>query len=125
MNAQPDTTGGSPADCLFCKINQGTIPAEKVFENDGLFAIRDINPQAPTHLLIIPKKHFSTLLDLQTADQELIGSIYTTANQIAKEEGISQSGFRVVANCGADGGQSVYHIHFHLLGGRPLHWPPG
>ena len=124
MNDQPNSTGGSP-DCLFCKIDKGEIPSNKVFESDRLFAIRDINPQAPTHILVIPKKHFSTLLDIEESDRELVGSIYTAANQIAKDEGLDENGFRVVANCGVDGGQSVYHIHFHLLGGRSLRWPPG
>jgi len=112
-------------NCLFCKIDRGEIPAEKVFDGDKVFAIKDINPQAPVHLLIIPKEHKATLLDIEESDQELIGSIFSVANQLAKEKGLDQSGFRVVANCGAGAGQSVFHIHYHLLGGRALNWPPG
>ncbi|GJL78530.1 MAG: histidine triad nucleotide-binding protein [Nitrospinaceae bacterium] len=112
-------------NCLFCKINQGEIPAEKVYDGDGIFAIQDINPQAPVHLLIIPKKHFSTLLEIEAGDHSLIGSIFGVANDLAKERKLDQSGFRIAANCGEDGGQSVYHIHYHLLGGRAMKWPPG
>jgi len=112
-------------NCLFCKIDRGEIPAEKVFDSDKIFAIKDINPQAPVHLLIIPKEHKATLLDIEESDQELIGSIFSVANQLAKERGLDESGFRVVANCGAGAGQSVFHIHYHLLGGRALNWPPG
>ena len=112
-------------DCLFCKIDKGDIPAEKVYDNRGVFAIKDINPQAPIHLLIIPKKHFATVLEIQEDDHELIGSIYSVANQLAKKNGLDQTGFRVVINCGAEAGQSVFHIHYHLLGGRSLKWPPG
>ena len=113
------------SDCLFCKINKGGIPTEKVYDSDEVFAIKDINPQAPIHLLIIPKKHFSTVLEIQEEDHELIGSIYSIANRLAKKNGLDQTGFRVVVNCGAEAGQSVFHIHYHLLGGRPLKWPPG
>ena len=112
-------------DCLFCKIDEGVIPAEKVYDNNGIFAIMDINPQAPIHLLIIPKKHFATVLEIEKDDHELIGSIYSVANQLAKKNGLDQAGFRVVLNCGVEAGQSVFHIHYHLLGGRPLKWPPG
>ncbi len=112
-------------DCLFCKINKGEIPAKKVYDGDEVFAIEDINPQAPTHLLIIPKKHHATLLDLTKEDHAMIGSIPTIANDLARERGLDQSGYRLVVNCGAGAGQSVFHIHFHLLGGRPLQWPPG
>ncbi len=113
------------SECLFCKIDKGEIPAEKVYDKDGVFAIKDINPQAPIHFLIIPKKHFSTILEIKEDDHELIGSIYSVANQLARENGLDQTGFRVVLNCGAGAGQSVFHIHYHLLGGRPLNWPPG
>ena len=112
-------------DCLFCKINNGEIPAEKIYDGDEVFAIKDINPQAPIHLLIIPKKHFATVLEIQEGDHELIGSIYSVANQLAKKNGLDQTGFRVVVNCGAEAGQSVFHVHYHLLGGRSLKWPPG
>ena len=113
------------SDCLFCKIDRGDVPAEKVYEDDRVFAVKDINPQAPVHLLIIPKKHFSTVLEIQKEDHELIGSIYSIANQLAKNNGLDQTGFRVVVNCGAEAGQSVFHIHYHLLGGRSFKWPPG
>ena len=113
------------SECLFCQINKGAIPSEKVYDSDGLFAIKDVNPQAPIHLLIIPKKHFSTILEIQEEDHELIGSIYSIANRLAKDSGLDQTGFRVVVNCGKEAGQSVFHIHYHLLGGRPFKWPPG
>ena len=112
-------------DCLFCKIEKGDIPAEKVYDDDKVFAIKDVNPQAPVHLLIMPKKHFSTILELEEKDHELIGTIFTVANRLAKDNGLDKSGFRVVVNCGAEAGQSVFHIHYHLLGGRAMLWPPG
>ncbi len=112
-------------DCLFCKIIKGDIPATKVFEDNQLIVIEDINPQAPTHLLVIPKKHISTTLDLTTDDSQLIGDAFLLCNQLAEGRKIDQSGFRVVNNCQEGAGQSVFHIHFHLLGGRPMKWPPG
>ncbi|PIQ95354.1 MAG: histidine triad nucleotide-binding protein [Nitrospinae bacterium CG11_big_fil_rev_8_21_14_0_20_56_8] len=112
-------------DCLFCRIREGKIPAEKVHEDELVFAIKDINPQAPTHLLIIPHKHQETLMELETADRETIGTVFTVAGKLARERGLDKSGFRVVANCGSGAGQSVWHIHFHLLGGRGMKWPPG
>ena len=112
-------------DCLFCKISKGSIPSAKVYESDTLFAINDINPQAPTHILIIPRIHQDTLLDVEEKDHALMGSVISVANQLAKEKGIDKSGFRLVVNCGAGAGQSVFHIHFHLLGGRAMTWPPG
>ena len=112
-------------DCLFCKISEGSIPSEKVYASDTLFAINDINPQAPTHILIIPRIHQDTLLDVEEKDHVLMGSVISVANQLAKEKGLDKSGFRLVVNCGADAGQSVFHIHFHLLGGRTMNWPPG
>ena len=112
-------------DCLFCKISEGSIPSEKVYESDTLFAINDINPQAPTHILIIPRIHQDTLLDVEEKDHVLMGLVISVANQLAKEKGIDKSGFRLVVNCGAGAGQSVFHIHFHLLGGRAMNWPPG
>jgi len=111
--------------CLFCKIDRGEIPSEKVYDEGPLFAIKDINPQAPTHILIIPKKHYATILEIKTQDEPLIGSVYTVANKLAQELGLAQSGFRVVLNCGSEAGQTVFHIHFHLLGGRAMTWPPG
>lgn len=112
-------------DCLFCKMVSGEIPVDKVYEDDGLFVIKDINPQSPVHLLIIPKKHISTILELKEEEKGLIGSIFLLANNMAKENGIDKQGFRVVANCNRGAGQSVFHIHFHLLGGREMGWPPG
>ena len=113
------------SDCLFCKINRGDIPAEKIYDDDTVFAIKDINPQAPIHFLIIPKKHFSTILEIQEEDHELIGSIYSIANQLARDYEFDKTGFRVVINCGVEAGQSVFHIHYHLLGKRTFKWPPG
>ena len=112
-------------DCLFCKIGEGSIPSDKVYESDTLFAINDINPQAPTHILIIPRIHQDTLLDVEEKDHALMGSVIGVANRLAKEKGLDKSGFRLVVNCGAGAGQSVFHIHFHLLGGRAMNWPPG
>ena len=113
------------SECLFCMINTGDLPAEKVYDSDEVFAIKDINPQAPVHLLIIPKKHFSTVLEIQKEDHRLIGSFYSIANQLAKDNGLDKTGFRIVVNCGVEAGQSVFHIHYHLLGGRIFKWPPG
>jgi len=113
------------SDCLFCKISEGSVPSDKVYESDTLFAINDINPQAPTHILIIPRIHQDTLLDVEEKDHVLMGSVISVANQLAQEKGLDKSGFRLVVNCGADAGQSVFHIHFHLLGGRTMNWPPG
>ena len=112
-------------NCLFCKINDNTIPSDKVYDSDTLFAINDINPQAPTHILIIPRTHQASLLDVEEKDHALMGSVVSVANQLAKERGLDTLGYRLVVNCGAGAGQSVYHIHFHLLGGRALNWPPG
>ena len=113
------------SDCLFCKISEGAIPSEKVYESNTLFAINDINPQSPTHILIIPRTHQATLLDVEEKDHTLMGSVISVANKLAVERGLDKSGYRLVVNCGAGGGQSVFHIHFHLLGGRALGWPPG
>jgi histidine triad (HIT) family protein len=106
-------------------IEKGDLPAEKVYNDDNIFAIKDINPQAPIHFLIIPKKHFSTVLEIEECDHELIGSIYSVANKLARQNGLDKTGFRIVVNCGVEAGQSVFHIHYHLLGGRSLKWPPG
>ena len=111
--------------CLFCKIASGEMDAEAVYNDDNLMAIKDINPQAPTHLLIIPKKHFGTLMDIEDSDKELMGSVCTLAKFLAQENDLEASGFRLVLNCGSGAGQSVFHIHFHLLGGRHMKWPPG
>ena len=107
-------------NCLFCKIIKGEIPSTKVYEDDEILAFRDINPLAPVHVLVIPKKHISSLVDLQFEDEAIIGKIYTIINKIAKQENVFESGFRVVVNCGEDGGQEVKHLHFHLIGGKKL-----
>ncbi len=113
------------ADCLFCKIIAGEIPAQIRYEDAQLVVFADINPQAPHHFLIVPKKHIRTTLDLTPADNELIGHVYQVAGKLAVDLGIADEGFRVVNNCNEAGGQSVWHIHFHLLGGRNMTWPPG
>ena len=112
-------------ECLFCKMVSGVIPCDKVHENEYVLAFRDIDPKAPTHILIIPKKHITTLNEINENDQELLGELLLTAKKIAKDEGIDTSGYRTVFNCNSDGGQTVFHIHMHLLGGRPMDWPPG
>jgi 23S rRNA (cytidine1920-2'-O)/16S rRNA (cytidine1409-2'-O)-methyltransferase len=112
-------------DCLFCKIIEGAIPAKKVFEDDRLVVIEDIAPVAPLHLLIIPRKHIVNALDLEPADDELVGHVFRVAARIARENGVAESGFRIVANSNAGAGQSVFHIHFHVIGGRRMEWPPG
>lgn len=112
-------------DCVFCKIVRGEIPAKLVYEDDHLVAIEDIAPVAPLHVLLIPRKHIVNVLDLDTSDNALIGHIHQTAGHIARSRGVAEGGFRIVTNTNADAGQSVFHIHFHLLGGRHLAWPPG
>ena len=112
-------------ECLFCKMVSGVIPCDKVHENEYVLAFRDIDPKAPTHILIIPKKHITTLNEINENDQDLLGELLLTAKKIAKDEGIDTSGYRTVFNCNSDGGQTVFHIHMHLLGGRPMDWPPG
>ena len=112
-------------ECLFCKMVSGVIPCDKVHENEYVLAFRDIDPKAPTHILIIPKKHITTLNEINENDQDLLGELLLTAKKIAKDEGINTSGYRTVFNCNSDGGQTIFHIHMHLLGGRPMAWPPG
>ena len=112
-------------DCLFCKIANGTIPAGIVFEDKEIMAFRDINPQAPTHVLIIPKRHIATLNDINEQDQQLLGRMIVAAKKIAFEEGLTDAGYRLVFNVNSDGGQEVDHIHLHILGGRQMTWPPG
>ena len=112
-------------DCLFCKIINGEIPSNKVYEDDTVYAFRDIEPQAPVHILIIPKQHISSANDLNDENSAIVGHIFSVASRIAKSEGIADGGYRIVNNCGADGGQTVGHLHFHMLGGRSLQWPPG
>jgi histidine triad (HIT) family protein len=111
-------------DCVFCKILAGAVPAKFVHQDDALAVIEDIHPQAPTHLLVIPRSHIPTLLDLTIEHAALLGRIFATVNQLALDRGL-EGGFRVVVNNGPGGGQTVYHLHFHLLGGRPMRWPPG
>ena len=115
----------SSADCLFCKISAGDVPADLVYESDEAIAFRDISPRAPTHVLIIPRQHIETINDLGPVDAALVGNLFLVAQQIAKDEGISDNGYRVVMNCNADAGQTVFHLHLHMLGGRQLNWPPG
>lgn len=112
-------------DCLFCKIAAGQIPAKVVYQDDQLLAFEDISPRAPHHLLIIPQKHIATLNDIHDEDCELLGRMVQTASQLAKQLNIHEDGYRIVSNCNAGAGQTVFHIHLHLLGGRSLTWPPG
>jgi len=113
------------SETLFSKIIRKEIPASIVFEDDDVLAFRDINPQAPIHILIIPKKPIPTLNDIQPEDAPLIGKLYLVAKQLASELGLAEDGYRTVFNCNRDGGQEVYHLHLHLLGGRQMTWPPG
>ena len=112
-------------DCIFCKIISGDIPGDIIYQNDDVLVFRDLNPQAPTHVLVIPKKHISTINDLQPEDAELVGKMFLAARKIAKDEGIAEPGYRTVMNCNAGAGQTVFHIHLHVLGGRGMNWPPG
>jgi histidine triad (HIT) family protein len=111
--------------CLFCRIVAGEIPAKKVFEDDRLLAFEDINPQAPLHVLVVPKRHIATLNDLQAADDSLVGEMVRSGAAIAESRGVAADGYRTVFNCNAGAGQTVFHIHLHVLGGRGLGWPPG
>lgn len=113
------------SDCLFCKIIKGEINSKKVYEDKNVFAFEDINPQAPIHILIVPKKHISSLNDLNEEDKEIVGDIFLAAKKIAKEKNIDKSGYRTVFNTGPDAGQAVFHLHLHLLGGRKFSWPAG
>jgi len=107
-------------DCLFCKIIKGEIPSTKVYEDEDILAFEDINPAAPIHTLVIPKKHITSLAHMEKEDEEIIGKIYSVINKIAEEKGVKEKGYRVIVNCGKDGGQEVMHLHFHLLAGREL-----
>lgn len=113
------------ADCLFCRIVAGAIPAARVYEDDHVVAIRDINPQAPVHILLIPRRHVSDLVEAVETDAAQATHLAAAAVRIARAEGLQARGFRLLTNTGADGGQVVMHLHFHLLGGRPMGWPPG
>lgn len=112
-------------DCLFCKIAAKQIPAKIFYEDDKVLAFRDINPQAPVHFLVIPKQHLATLNDVQEEHAALVGHMIFSARKLAEAESIADGGYRLVMNCNNDGGQTVYHIHLHVLGGRSMHWPPG
>ena len=113
------------SNCIFCKIVSGDIPSETLYQDERVIAFRDIDPQALQHILIIPRKHIPTALDLTEEDNDLVGHIYQVANRLARERGFSEDGFRIVNNCNERGGQVVWHLHFHLLGGRQMTWPPG
>jgi histidine triad (HIT) family protein len=113
------------ADCLFCKIVAGDIPASIVYRDEHLVAFKDINPQAPLHVLIVPRRHVATLNDLAREDDDLVGEMVRRAGAIAREHGYAERGYRTVFNCNADAGQTVLHIHLHVLGGRVMSWPPG
>ncbi|RMG34344.1 MAG: histidine triad nucleotide-binding protein [Gammaproteobacteria bacterium] len=112
-------------DCIFCKIAAGEIPAEKVYEDDHVVGFRDLSPQAPVHVLIIPRRHIATLNDLTEADEALVGHMHRIAARVAADEGLAERGYRTLINCNAEGGQTVFHLHLHLLGGRQMTWPPG
>lgn len=112
-------------DCIFCKIVSGDIPSEKIYEDDDVLAFRDLSPQAPVHALVIPKKHISTINDIEPEDAEVIGKMTLAAKEIARQEGMAEDGYRCVMNCNQHGGQAVYHIHLHVLGKRQMSWPPG
>lgn len=112
-------------DCIFCSIVKGTISSEKIYEDDKVIAFNDISPQAPVHIIIIPKEHVTSIVDINNDNMDIISHITKVTQKIAKDLGIDKTGFRLVTNCGDDGGQTVKHLHFHLLGGRSLQWPPG
>ncbi len=112
-------------DCLFCKIRDGEIPADIIYQDDDVMAFNDVNPQAPTHLLIIPKKHLSTVNDVEPTDELMMGKLFSAAKKIAAEKGISDDGYRLVVNTNEQAGQTVFHIHMHFLAGRNMAWPPG
>ena len=113
------------SECLLCKMGAGEIQPDVVYENDDVLAFRDLNPQAPTHVLVIPKQHIATTNDLDAGNATVVGSMYLAAKRVAEDEGIAEPGYRMIMNCNPGAGQTVYHIHLHLLGGRPLGWPPG
>ena len=112
-------------DCLFCRMVAGEIQPDIVYEDDDIMAFRDIDPQAPTHVLVIPKRHIATTNDLQPDDAELVGKMVLVAGKVAVDDGIEERGYRMLLNCNPEAGQSVFHIHLHVLGGRPMGWPPG
>jgi histidine triad (HIT) family protein len=111
--------------CIFCKIVNKEISSKIIYEDEKVLAFEDIAPQSPVHILIIPKKHYSTILDVEETNAELIGHVFMIAKKIAKQKGFAEKGFRIVMNCNTEGGQTVYHLHFHILAGRQMQWPPG
>jgi histidine triad (HIT) family protein len=111
--------------CVFCDIAARRAPARRVFEDADMVAFHDLQPKAPTHILLIPRRHIESLLELRADDDRLVGALVRRARELARTLGIAETGFRLVLNCGADAGYSVYHVHLHLLGGRPMAWPPG
>ena len=113
------------SDCIFCRIVEGTIPSTTVYENDECVAFEDLNPQAPVHVLVIPKQHIVSLSDAQEVHQSVLGRLMLACSQIAKQKGLEANGYRVVTNIGRGAGQTVFHLHFHVLGGRGFQWPPG
>ncbi|HDH04110.1 MAG TPA: histidine triad nucleotide-binding protein [Nitrospirae bacterium] len=112
-------------NCLFCRIIQDKITSKRIYEDESILAFEDVSPQAPVHILIIPKKHIPTSLDIEEKDHELIGRMFQVANKIAIDRGVAERGFRIVMNCNSEAGQTVFHIHLHLLAGRAMNWPPG
>lgn len=113
------------SDCIFCQIIDGRLPADILYQDDEVIAFRDIHPVAPTHILIIPKRHIATANEFSAQDEQTLGRLMSTASKLAKELGIDQNGYRMVMNCNRDGGQTVFHVHLHLLAGRSFSWPPG
>ncbi|MBE7052364.1 MAG: histidine triad nucleotide-binding protein [Ruminococcaceae bacterium] len=113
------------SDCLFCKIINGEIPSQKVYEDDKVYAFNDIDPQAPVHFLVVPKQHISSALEINDSNSAIVGHVFAVVANLAKEMGFADKGYRIVNNCGEDGGQTVGHLHFHVLAGRNIGWPPG
>ena len=113
------------SDTIFGRIAAGEVPVDILYEDEDVVAFRDVAPQAPTHVLVIPRKPIPTLNDLRAEDAELVGKLFLAAKKVAEQEGIAEAGYRTVINCNAAGGQTVFHLHMHLLGGRPMRWPPG
>ena len=113
------------AECLFCNIIEGKVPSDKVFENEWVYAFRDISPVAPQHILIIPKQHIASVNEITTENSAMVAKVYEAAKEIVQMLGITEDGYRIVTNCGEKAGQTVFHLHFHLIAGRELQWPPG
>ncbi len=114
-----------PSDCLFCRIISGELPSAQVYSDDAVVAIRDISPQAPTHILLLSRKHVASVGELGKADVDLMGKLFAAGTELARREGVAEGGYRLVVNVGRNGGQTVDHLHVHMLGGRPMTWPPG